>query len=75
MSAGLVAMCDGTLGSGAHIPAGKSSHIFSRKPAPVLWWVNINGMNDTWRIRLSPVWAVEPEALLYYRVYSVAGSI
>lgn len=42
MFAGVVAVCDGTLGREALIPAGESTHAFSRKLAPVLWWVNIN---------------------------------
>lgn len=46
MFARAVAVCDGTLGRGALIPAGESTHAFSRKPAPVLWWVNINKAHE-----------------------------
>lgn len=42
MFASVVTVCDGTLGRIASIPVGKSTHAFSRKPAPVLWWINIS---------------------------------
>lgn len=66
MSASIVAVCDGTQGRGAHIPAGVSTHAFSHKPAPVLLWANINERHE-WYV-VDHVWAVEHKASLYWSV-------
>lgn len=72
MCAYVVAVCDGTLGSGAHIPEGKSTHAFRCKPVPVHWWVNISkSIHDTQLIGLSAVWTVEScIAILKYKCSS-----
>lgn len=76
MFARVVAVCDGTLGRGAHIPAGKSTHAVSRKPTPVLWWVNINEGHEWYTADQACCWmdsvALSPAVI---EVHNVACSI